>query len=334
MIRYVVQRLFLLIPVLIGMSVIAFGVIHFIPGDPARVILGERASAAALESIREELGLNDPLIIQYLHFMGGLVQGDLGESMRTKMPIAEEILPYLASTFELTLAAMAFAVFFGIHLGILAAWKQNSWFDLVLMLVALIGVSIPIFWLGLMEQYLFAERLGWFPSGARFNHRDPIMDITHFYILDTIIAGNWKGLIDVLHHLVLPAIALGTIPLSIIARMTRSTVLESLRSDYIRTARAKGVSEFLILYKHALKNAFIPILTVIGLQTGSLLGGAVLTETIFGWPGVGRYLYDAIANRDYTVIQSGILIIAALFVLINLLVDLLYAFFDPRIRYS
>lgn len=333
MLRYVLRRLLLLIPVLFGMSIISFGIIHFIPGDPARVILGERASEEALASIREELGLNDPLIVQYLRYMGGILQGDLGKSIRTKVPIGEEILPYLASTFELTFVAMVFAVFFGINLGILAAWKQNSWYDLVLMLAALIGVSIPIFWLGLMEQYLFAEKMGWFPSGARFNHREPITAITNFYILDTIIAGNWKGLLDVLHHLLLPAVALGTIPLSIIARMTRSTLLDTLKSDYIRTARAKGLSDFFILYRHALKNAFIPILTVIGLQTGSLLGGAVLTETIFGWPGVGRYLYDAIANRDYTVIQSGILIIATFFVLINLLVDLLYAFYDPRIRY-
>ncbi len=332
--RYILRRLVLLVPVLIGMSIIVFGIIHFIPGDPARAILGERASETALEKLREDLGLNEPLFLQYVHFMGNILQGNLGESMRTKAPIAQEILPYLAATFELTLAAMAFAVFFGIHLGIWAAWKQNSWFDLALMMAALIGVSIPIFWLGIMEQYLFAEKLGWFPSGARFNHREPITAITNFYILDTILAGNWRGLGDVLRHLVLPAFALGTIPLSIIARMTRSTVLEALKSDYIRTARAKGLNDFVILYRHALKNAFIPILTVIGLQTGSLLGGAVLTETIFGWPGVGRYLFDAINNRDYTVIQSGILVIAAFFVLINLLVDLLYAFYDPRIRYS
>ncbi len=323
----------MLIPVLLGMTIIIFGIIHLIPGDPARVILGERASAVALEQLREDLGLNDPLIIQYGRFVGDILTGDLGSSLRTKVPIVEEIGPYLAGTIELTIFSMLFAVFIGVNAGIISAWKQNSWFDFSSMLIALVGVSMPIFWLGLMEQWLFAQELGWLPSGARYNHRDPIQSITYFYVLDAIIAGNFKGLYDVILHLILPGIALGTIPMAIIARITRSSVLEVLRSDYIRTAQAKGLINFKVVYKHALKNAFIPVLTVVGIQSGTLLGGAVLTETIFGWPGVGRYLYDAILNRDYTVIQSGILIIATIFVFINLIVDLLYAFLDPRIRY-
>lgn len=334
MLKYTIRRLIMLIPVLIGMSIIVFAIIHLIPGDPARAILGERASQEALNQLREDLGLNDPLYVQYFRFLGDILTGDLGNSLRTKSPIIEEIGPLLAATFELTFASMAFAIFVGVNAGIISAWRHNSWIDLSSMLIALIGVSMPIFWLGLMEQWIFAQELGWLPSGARYNHREPIEAITHFYVLDSIIVGNWSGLWDVIKHLILPSIALGTIPMSIIARMTRSSVLEVMRSDYIRTARAKGVSQFWLIYRHALKNAFVPILTVVGLQTGSLLGGAVLTETIFGWPGVGRYVYEAISTRDYTVIQSGILVIATIFVLINLIVDLLYAYLDPRIRYQ
>jgi peptide/nickel transport system permease protein len=229
---------------------------------------------------------------------------------------------------------MAFAVFVGVNAGILSAWRQNSWFDYLSMLIALIGVSMPIFWLGLMEQWLFALELKWLPSIGRMNARDPVESVTNLYLIDSLIAGRWDQFWTVVKHLILPGVALGTIPMAIIARMTRSSMLEVLRSDYIRTAKAKGLSQIFIIYKHALRNTFIPVLTVIGLQFGLLLGGAVLTETIFAWPGVGRYIFDAIASRDYPVIQSGILIIAFIFVLINLLVDLLYAAVDPRINFK
>ncbi|WP_339061182.1 ABC transporter permease [Tepidibacillus marianensis] len=333
MLSYTLRRIFMLIPVLIGMSLLVFSIIHLIPGDPAKTILGEKASPEVVKNMREELGLNDPLYIQYKNYVVDLVHGDLGTSIKTKVPINKEMGPYLAATLELTFFAMTFAIIIGVNAGIIAAWRHNSWFDYVAMLIALVGVSMPVFWLGLMEQWVFAQKLNWLPSIGRDSILNPIMPITHLYLIDTLLAGDFDSFIEVLKHLILPSIALGTIPMAIIARMTRSSMLEVMKADYIRTAKAKGVHQFFLVYKHALKNAFIPILTVVGLQTGLLLGGAVLTETIFAWPGIGKYLYDAIGNRDYPVIQSGILVIATLFVFVNLIVDLLYSAIDPRIRY-
>ena len=333
MLAYTIRRLLMLIPVLIGMSILVFSIIHLIPGDPALVILGERATEEAVIELRANMGLDKPIYVQYFVYVKNLLTGDLGTSLRTKAPISEEILPFLAGTMELTLVSMAIAVFVGVNAGIISAWKQNSWFDYISMLIALIGISMPIFWLGLMEQWIFAQKLQWLPSIGRHNPRDPVEAITNLYLLDTILAGRWDQLWTVTKHLILPGIALGTIPMAIIARMTRSSMLDVMRSDYIRTAKAKGLNQFIVVYKHALKNAFIPVLTVIGLQTGLLLGGAVLTETIFGWPGIGRYIYEAIGFRDYPVIQSGILIVATIFVFINLIVDLLYTLIDPRINY-
>ncbi|MFI8713587.1 ABC transporter permease [Brevibacillus brevis] len=333
LLAYSIRRILMLIPVLVGMSIIVFSIIRAIPGDPALTILGEKATPQAIADIREALGLNNPWYIQYFDYMKNILSGNLGESLQTNAPISDEIIPYLAATTELTIVSMLIAVFIGVNAGILSAWKQNSWFDYCAMLIALVGVSMPIFWLGLMEQWVFAQELKWLPSVGRDNSRNPIEAITHFYILDTMMAGRWDQLWEVIKHLILPGIALGTIPMAIIARITRSSMLEVMRADYVRTARAKGLTQFWVVYKHALKNALIPVLTVIGLQTGLLLGGAVLTETIFGWPGVGRYIVTAIGNRDYPVIQSGILVIATIFVLINLLVDLLYAHIDPRIKY-
>ncbi|GGH33674.1 ABC transporter permease [Paenibacillus segetis] len=330
---YILKRLLIMVPVLIGMTIIVFSIIHAIPGDPAETILGQKATAQSKEALREQLGLNNPWYQQYFSYMGDLIKGDLGQSIRTKIPITKEITPYMAATAELTIAAMLFAIFFGVNAGIISAWKQNSWFDYISMLVALIGVSMPIFWLGLMEQWIFALKLHWLPSIGRMDQRNPVESITNLYVLDTIISGQWNQLWTVIKHLILPSVALGTIPMAVIARMTRSSMLEVMGSDFVRTAKAKGLSQFIVVYKHALKNASIPVLTVIGLQTGALLGGAVLTETIFAWPGVGRYIYEAISSRDYPVIQSGILIIAFIFVMINLIVDLLYAAVDPRIRY-
>ena len=331
---YIAKRLLVLIPVLLGMTLIVFSIIHAIPGDPADTILGDKATEQSKQALREQLGLDRPWLEQYFAYLGDLLTGDLGNSIRTREPITEEIGPYLAATVELTVASMLFAIIIGVNAGIVSAWKHNSWFDYICMLIALVGVSMPIFWLGLMEQWIFANELHWLPSIGRMNSRNPMEGITGFYVLDAIISGQWSQLWTVMKHLILPSIALGTIPMAVIARMTRSSMLEVMQSDYIRTAKAKGISKFLVIYKHGLKNAFIPVLTVIGIQTGALLGGAVLTETIFAWPGVGRYIYEAISNRDYPVIQSGILIIAVMFVIINLLVDLLYALFDPRIQYK
>lgn len=309
-------------------------IIRAIPGNPAQVILGQQATEEAVALLTTKLGLDNPWYIQYFHYLGGLLKGDLGESMRTRTPVADEIWPYLAATFELALFAIIIAIIVGINAGIVSAWFQNSWFDYAAMIFALIGVSMPIFWLGLMGQWVFALELSWLPTTGRMNVRDPVEAVTNLYVLDTIINGRFDQLWQVLKHMILPGLALATIPMAIIARMTRSSMLEVMRSDYIRTARAKGQKMFWVVYKHALKNAIIPVLTIIGLQMGMLLGGAILTETIFAWPGVGRYIYDAIGYRDYPVIQSSILIVAFFFVMINLVVDLLYSFIDPRIKYD
>lgn len=334
MYAYVIRRLLMLIPVLIGLTVIVFFMIRAIPGDPAHIILGQAATEESIESLNANLGLDQPWYTQYVKYIGGLLTGDLGQSIRTNSSISGEIWPYLAATFELAITAMIIAIFIGVNAGIISAWFQNSWFDYTSMLLALIGVSIPIFWLGLMGQWIFSVNLEWLPTSGRDNVRDPVTAITHFYLIDTLIQGNMKQFTDVIKHLILPSTALATIPMAIIARITRSSMLEVMRSDFVRTARAKGLKMFWVVYKHSLKNAVIPVLTIIGLQLGLLLGGAILTETIFSWPGIGRYIYEAINYRDYPVIQSGILIIALFFVFINLVVDLLYAVIDPRIKYN
>ncbi|HLO11789.1 MAG TPA: ABC transporter permease [Pseudoneobacillus sp.] len=334
MFTYSVRRVLSLVPVLFGMTLVVFAIIHAIPGNPAQVILGQRATADSIASLTRELGLDKPWYIQYFNYIQALLHGDLGTSLRTRGPINVEVWPYLAATMELTIVAMLIAIIVGVNAGIVSAWFSKSWFDYVAMVFALIGVSMPIFWLGLMEQWAFSIELGWFPTTGRSDVRDPVTAITNLYLIDTFLQGRFDQFGTVVKHLVLPSAALATIPMAIIARMTRATMLEVMKSDYVRTARAKGLRMFWVVYKHSLKNAIIPVLTIIGLQTGLLLGGAILTETIFGWPGIGRYLYDAIAYRDYPVIQSGILIIAAIFVLINLVVDLLYVVVDPRIKYN
>lgn len=334
MLHYIGKRLLQLIPVLLGMTFVVFMIIRAIPGNPAQVILGQLASKEAIEALEIKLGLDKPWYTQYFDYLAGLLKGDLGESMRTVQPVAEEIWPYLAATIELAFFAIIIAVIIGINAGIISAWFQNSWFDYMAMVLALIGVSMPIFWLGLMQQWIFGIELQWLPITGREEVRDPVNSITSLYIVDTIIQGRFDQLGTVLKHLVLPGIALATIPMAIIARMTRSSMLEVMRADYVRTARAKGQKMFFVVYKHALKNAIIPVLTIIGLQTGLLLGGAILTETIFGWPGIGRYIYEAISFRDYPVIQSGILVVAFIFVMINLFVDILYGLVDPRIKYD
>ncbi|WP_141604518.1 ABC transporter permease [Terrilactibacillus laevilacticus] len=333
MFSYTIRRLGMLIPVLIGMTLIVFSIIHAIPGDPAQTILGTRATPEAIQSLHHALGLDKPWIVQYFHYLKDLLVGDLGTSIRTNAPISSEIWPHLAATMELSIIAMVIAIIIGVNAGILSAWKQNTVFDILIMVLALIGVSMPVFWLGLLEQWGFAIKLQWLPSIGRDDIRNAVDPITNFYLIDTLIQGRMDQFWTVIQHLILPAITLATIPMAIIARMTRSSMLEVMKSDYIRTAKAKGQRMSLIVYKHSLKNAFIPILTVIGLQTGLLLGGAILTETIFGWPGIGSYIYNAIQYRDYPVIQSGILVVAFFFVIINLIVDLLYGFFDPRIKY-
>ncbi|WJY27665.1 ABC transporter permease [Sporosarcina trichiuri] len=334
MLSYIGKRLFQLIPVLLGMTFVVFMMIRAIPGNPAQVILGQQATPEAVAALNAKLGLDQPWYIQFFSYLKGIFTGDLGESMRTRLPVADEIWPYLAATLELALFAMIVAVVIGINAGIISAWFQNSWFDYTAMILALVGVSMPIFWLGLLGQWAFAIELQWLPTTGREQVRDPVSAVTHLYLLDAMLNGRFDQLWEVFKHLILPGLALATIPMAIIARMTRSSMLEVMRSDFIRTARAKGQKMFWVVYKHALKNAIIPVLTIVGLQMGMLLGGAILTETIFAWPGIGRYIYDAINYRDYPVIQSGILVVAFFFVMINLIVDLLYGVIDPRIKYD
>ncbi len=334
MFRYLLKRLILLIPLLLAVSVIVFLFLHFIPGDPAIAILGEHASAESLARVREQLGLNDPIHVQYFRFLGNLLKGDLGRSFITRNQVADELLTRFPATIELSLAAMLFAVAIGVPAGIVSAVKQYSVFDHVCMIGALIGVSMPIFWFGLMLIWVGSLILGIFPPSGRLSVGITLDPITNFMFIDALLQQNWAAFKDAITHMVMPAIALGTIPMAIIARMTRSSVLEVMRQDYIRTARAKGLAHKVVIMKHALKNGLIPVVTVVGLQFGYLLGGAVLTETIFSWPGVGRMAYQSVMERDFPLLQGTIMTVSTSFVLINLLVDLVYGFLDPKIRYD
>lgn len=334
--RYIFRRLLNLIPVLLGISLLVFLFLHLIPGDPAVVLLGDRATPEQVEVLRERLGLNRPLPIQYLEFLGSLLRLDFGRSIFTGFPIIEEIKIRWPATFELSVAAMAIALIVGIPAGVIAAVKRNSIIDNLTMSGSLLGVSMPVYWLGLLLVYLFAVNLKWLPPSGRLG-TDIGFDfeaMTGFYVLDTLLQGDLALFQDALAHLVLPAVTLSTIPLAIVARITRSTMLEVLGQDYIRTARAKGVLERWVIFKHALKNAMLPVVTIIGLEFGTLLGGAILTETIFAWPGIGKWIYEGILARDYPVVQGGVIFVATAFVLINLLVDISYAFLDPRIQHK
>ncbi len=331
MTSFIIRRILLVIPTLLGMTIIIFLMLSVTPGDPAELLLGERATKASLEAMREYLGLKKPLYVQYGMFLKRMVKLDLGETIWTREKVSKEIGERFPATIELALAAMIISSLLGITLGIISATKQYSWFDYASMLGSLVGVSMPVFWLGLMLMLLFSLSLGWFPMSGRLAADIDFPIITNFYVIDSILAGNWQALKDVLLHLALPAMALSTIPLAIVARMTRSSMLEVLRQDYIKTARAKGLSEIKIVLKHALRNGLIPVVTVVGLQFGILMGGAILTETVFAWPGVGKWLYDGVVKRDYMVIQGGTLLVASTFVFVNMIVDVLYAVINPRI---
>lgn len=359
MTKYIILRLISLLPTLLGVTLLVFMFIHLIPGDPAVVMLGEHASAANVERIRQQLGLDKPLLLnfeapaqalrgeigigegakgffdsQYLGFLGRLLRGDLGRSVHEKTPIADLLKLKFPATIELSLLSMAFAIAMGIPAGIISATRRNSIFDGLSMVGSLIGVSMPIFWLGLMLIYFFGVKLGWFPTYGRFPVDLSLERVTGLYTVDSIIAGDARALGLALKHLVMPSVALGTIPMAIIARMTRSAMLEVLQEDYIRTAYAKGLNERAVIIRHALKNAFLPVITIIGLQIGGLLAGAIMTETVFSWPGVGKWVYDAILARDYPVVQVAVLVITLLIALVNLLVDISYAFLNPKIRFE
>lgn len=332
--RYIIRRLLLIIPILIGVSFFSFILVRLIPGDPARIILGERATVEELERLREELGLNKPIFYQYLVFLGRAIRGDLGRSIFTREYVFKEVMHRFPATIELSLFAIILASIIGILAGIYAATHQGSIVDTIIMVLALTGVSMPIFWLGLMFIWVGALVLGWFPPSGRLDVSIDLKVITNFYLLDSILTGNFKAFLNSLHHLFLPGLALSTVPMAIIARMTRSSMLEVLSQEYILASFAKGLPRRKIIFRSALRNALIPVVTVIGLEFGFLLGGAVMTETIFSWPGMGRLVYDAIMARDYPLVQGCILLSAVVFVFINLFVDILYAFIDPRIRYE
>jgi peptide/nickel transport system permease protein len=314
MTNYIIRRLLLAIPVLLGASFIVFWSIRWVRGDPARAIAGELATPAMIAQVREQLGLDRPVPVQYGIYLSRVVQGDLGRSIRTGVPVTNEIIRRLPNTLQLTVASLVLSAAIGIPIGIFSATRPNSWFDGGSMTFALLGVSMPIFWLGLMLMILFSVLLPrWLELPG------PVLPPTG--------SGTWK-------HMVMPTIALAASSMAIQARMTRACMLEVLRQDYIRTARAKGLLELKVIYRHALRNAMIPIVTIIGLQFGALLGGAVITETVFAWPGIGRLLVEAISFRDYPVIQGSILVITAGFVFTNLVVDVLYAYLDPRVKYE
>ncbi len=356
MLQFLTRRLILLLPVLVGIVFVTFVIVRAIPGDPCKAMLGEKASAAACSSFRERYGLNDNYLVQFGRYLFNMAQGDLGTSIRFSRPVSELVAERLPLTIELTIFSMLFSTIAGIFLGVISALRRNTIIDTLTMLLANIGVSMPVFWLGLMMAYLFAivfkgTPFSLPPSGrltsgmslatlADLWHIDSPSALQNFFliffsnslIVNTVLTGDWAALWDGLRHLILPSIAVGTIPMSIIARMTRSSLLEVLGLDYIRTARAKGLAAAKVITRHAMRNAMIPIVTIIGIETGALLSGAVLTETVFALPGVGTMLVSSILARDYPVVQGFTLLIALIFILVNLLVDLSYAYLDPRIR--
>jgi peptide/nickel transport system permease protein len=334
MLRFVVRRLLLLLPILFGVSILVFAWVHRLPGGPAEALLGERTTPALVKQYREQYGLDDPLPVQYLKYVKELARGNLGVSTVSRRTITEEIGTRFPATVELAFAALLFAVFVGIPLGFFAAKYHGGATDHLTMVGSLIGISIPVFFLAIILKYIFAVRLGWLPTVGREDVLATRPHPTNFYMLDAIIEGDWGAFVDAVRHLVLPAVALGSIPLAIIARITRAAVLDVQNEDYVRTARAKGLAPVIVDGRHVLRNALLPISTIIGLQTGLLLSGAVLTETVFAYPGMGFWLRDAIFSRDYPVLQGGIMFLALVFVLVNLLVDISYAVINPRIRYS
>jgi peptide/nickel transport system permease protein len=339
MIAFIADRLVRLVLVLLAITVISFLFLHLIPGDPIAIRLGAHSTPQQIAFLTHEYGLDQPWFVQLWKYLVALVHGNLGTSIADTQPVAQKLATYFPATIELTIGAMLVAVLVGIPVGVYAAVHKRSVADALTMSAVLLGVSIPIFWLGWMLVYVLAvlparAGLDLFPISGRISLLYAIPPHTHLIVLDALLAGNGRAALDALWHLVLPAITLGTIPLAIVAKITRGSMLDVLASDYVRTARAKGLSENTVIVRHALRNALIPIITVLGLQTGLLLGGAVLTESVFAWPGVGRLAFDAISNRDMPVINGCVLLFASVFVVVNTAVDVLYAVVNPRIRYA
>ena len=334
MLRFVVRRLLLLVPILLGLSILVFLWIRALPAGPAESLLGERATPETIRQIEEQYGLNEPIHVQYLKYVRTLASGDLGTTIRTRRPVTDELKERFPATIELTIAALLFATLLGIPLGFVAAKRYGTWVDHSSLVVSLIGISIPVFFLAILLKYVFSVKLGLLPTVGRISVLIDIDHPTNFYLLDALIAGDLGAFWDVTKHLMLPAIALGSIPLAITARITRAAVLDVQNEDYIRTARAKGLAPRIVDERHIFRNALLPIMTIIGLQTGLLLSGAVLTETVFAFPGMGTWLVEAIRQRDFPILQGGILFVSFVFVLINLIVDISYALVNPKIRVS
>ena len=334
MLRFVVRRLLLLVPILVGLSILVFLWIRALPASPAVSLLGERATPETIRQIERQYGLDKPVYIQYLRYVENVAKGDLGTTIRTRRPVTDELRERFPATIELTIAALLFATLLGIPLGFIAAKRYGTWVDHSSLVLSLLGISIPVFFLAILLKYVFAVKLGLLPTVGRISVLIDLEHPTNFYLLDALIAGDLAAFWDVIKHLILPAIALGSIPLAVTARITRAAVLDVQNEDYVRTARAKGLSPRVVDERHIFRNALLPITTIIGLQTGLLLSGAVLTETVFAFPGIGTWLVEAIKARNYPVLQGGILFIALVFVLVNLLVDLSYALLNPRIRLS
>jgi peptide/nickel transport system permease protein len=334
MLRFVVRRLILLVPILIGLSILVFLWIRALPQGPAESLLGERATPETIRQIEEQYGLDEPIHVQYWSYVKTVAQGDLGTTIRTRRPVADELKERFPATIELTFAALLFATLLGVPLGFVAAKRYGTWVDHSSLVVSLIGISIPVFFLAILLKWVFAVKLGWLPTVGRISVLIDLEHPTNFYTIDALIAGDLEAFWDVLKHLMLPAIALGSIPLAITARITRASVLDVQNEDYVRTARAKGLAPRVVDRRHIFRNALLPITTIIGLQAGLLLSGAVLTETVFAFPGMGTWLVEAINQRDFPILQGGILFVSLVFVLVNLLVDISYALINPRIRVS
>ncbi|WP_221074388.1 ABC transporter permease subunit [Agarivorans aestuarii] len=335
MFQFIIKKLMLVIPTFIGITLLTFTLIRLIPGDPIEVMAGERGvSPERHAALRAELGLDQPLLVQYFDYVKNIASGDLGRSLITKTPVTEEFMTLFPATVELATCAAIFAILVGLPCGIIAAVKRGSLFDHSVMTFSLTGYSMPIFWWALLLMLVFSVNLGVTPVSGRLDVTFWIDEVTGFMLIDTLLSDEDGAFLSALHHLVLPSIVLGTIPMAVIARMTRSSMLEVLGEDYIRTARSKGMAPMRVIVVHALRNALIPVITVIGLQVGILLSGAILTETIFAWPGIGKWLIESIGRRDYPVVQGGILIVATIIIVVNLIVDILYGVVNPRIRHG
>ncbi|NJM92665.1 MAG: ABC transporter permease subunit [Rhodospirillaceae bacterium] len=335
MLRFVLTRLGLVIPTFLGIILLTFVLIRLVPGDPVEVRVGERGiSPERHAELLHQMGLDRPLYVQFFDYVGGVLQGDLGVSVITQRPVMEEFLTLFPATVELAIFALIFSTLVGLPAGVLAAVKRGSVYDHVVMGTSLTGYSMPIFWWGLLLILFFSVDLGWTPVAKRLSDDYFVDEVTGFMLIDTLLSDEKGSFLNALHHLILPTIVLGTVPLAVTARMTRSAMLEVLGEDYIRTARAKGLGVYRIVAIHALRNALVPVVTVIGLQVGTLMGGAILTESVFSWPGIGKWLVESISRRDYPALQGGVLVIAALVMATNLAVDLLYGLLNPRIRHK